>query len=139
MVSLRASLAALALLWCVGSAHAIGGNQVVTAANRPAVGQDFAAVVETVRASWYGGGEYLNAHTSTGERFNARDRTCAHRTLPFGSRIEVTYQGRSTVCRVNDRGPAAYTGRSLDLSRAAAEDIGLIAAGVGAVTLKILH
>lgn len=93
----------------------------------------------TARASWYGGGEYLNAKTSTGEHFNPRGRTCAHRTLPFGTRVEVTYRGRSTVCRVNDRGPAAYTGRSLDLSRAAADDIGLIAEGVGAVTMRVLQ
>ena len=92
-----------------------------------------------IRASWYGGGEKLNAHTSTGERFDPLARTCAHRSLPFGTRIEVTYRGKSTVCRVNDRGPAAYTGRSLDLSRAAAADIGLIATGSGPVQISIIN
>lgn len=93
----------------------------------------------SVRASWYGGGERLSAHTSTGERFNPNARTCAHRTLPFGTRVEVAYRGRKTVCRVNDRGPAAWTGREFDLSRAAASEIGLIAAGSGSVTIRILN
>jgi len=93
---------------------------------------------QVVHASWYGGGEKLNAKTSTGERFNPSDRTCAHRTLPFGTRIEVSYHGRSTIVRVNDRGPAAWTGRALDLSRAAANDIGLIAAGSADIIIRIL-
>ncbi len=97
------------------------------------------ATGQTVRASWYGGSERLSAHTSTGERFNPLARTCAHRTLAFGTRLEVSYRGRSTVCRVNDRGPNINTGRDLDLSRGAAADIGLIPAGTGAVTIKILE
>ena len=91
-----------------------------------------------VRASWYGGGEYLASHTSNGERFNPAGRTAAHRTLPFGTRLRVTLHGRSTVVRINDRGPAAYTGRSLDLSRQAAADIGLISVGSAPVTIQII-
>lgn len=92
----------------------------------------------SVRASWYGGGEPLATHTSSGERFDPLARTCAHRTLPFGTILRVFFRGRSTVVRVNDRGPAAYTGRSLDLSRAAASDIGLTAPGVAQVTVRVL-
>ena len=92
----------------------------------------------TVRASWYGGGEYLNRHTANGERFNSRAFTCAHRTLPFGTMLRIVRVDRKaeTYCRVNDRGPAANTGRSLDLSRAAAERLGILSAGEA---LSLIH
>ena len=98
-----------------------------------------ANATQLVRASFYGGGEYLNKHTSNGEVFNARALTAAHRTLPIGTRVRVTYKGKSCVVRINDRGPAAWTGRSLDLSRGAAGRIGLIRAGIGAVTLEVMR
>lgn len=86
---------------------------------------------ETVRASWYGGGEYLSHHTASGERFNANAYTAAHRSLAFGTRLRVC-RARCVVVRVNDRGPFVR-GRSLDLSRAAARAIGL--SGVGLVSI----
>jgi rare lipoprotein A len=97
-----------------------------------------AACAGQCRASWYGGGEYLNRHTANGERFNPRALTAAHRSLPFGTRIRVTYRGKSVVVRINDRGPARYTGRCLDLSRAAADAIGMRRAGVGNVTYRVM-
>src|SRR4051812_43918735 len=78
-----------------------------------------------VLASWYGGAEKLNAHTANGERFHANGKTVAHRTLPLGTKLRITYHGRSTICRVNDRGPAAWTGRSIDLARGCARAIGM--------------
>lgn len=98
----------------------------------------YAGIARSVRASWYGGGEALNRHTATGERFNPKELTCAHRTLPFGTRLEVTLRGRSVIVRVNDRGPASYTGRALDLSYAAAKYIGLTGIGVAIVDVRIL-
>jgi rare lipoprotein A len=91
-----------------------------------------------LRASWYGGGEKLSARTANGERFVAGGLTAAHRSLPFGTRIRVTnvQTGRSAVVRVNDRGPAASTGRSLDLARGAARAIGL--QSVGRVRMVVL-
>lgn len=89
-----------------------------------------------VLASWYGGGERLNRHTANGERFNPRALTAAHRTLPMGARLLVAYAGHSVVVRINDRGPAAYTGRSLDLSRAAARVLGITGAGVARVAIR---
>lgn len=88
----------------------------------------------TMVASYYGGGgrERLNARTASGERFNPHGFTAAHRSLPFGTLLSVCYRGCATV-RVNDRGPAAWTGRSLDLSRGAAGAIGMIGAGVARV------
>lgn len=84
-------------------------------------------------ASWYGPG-FEGATTASGEPFDPNDYTAAHRTLPFGTKLIVTYHGRSVVVRVNDRGPYV-TGRDLDLSQAAAEHIGLTAAGVGTVAV----
>jgi rare lipoprotein A len=92
-------------------------------------------------ASYYGGGPRRyepNAHTANGEIFNQWDLTAAHRTLPMGTRLLVTHKGRSVVVRINDRGPALWTGRSLDLSRGAAKEIGLIESGVGAVQVQVL-
>lgn len=97
------------------------------------------AAAETCRASWYGGGEYLNRHTANGERFNANALTAAHRTLPFGTKVRVSWRGRSVVVRINDRGPARWTGKCIDLSRAAADAIGMRRAGVGTVRLERLR
>lgn len=84
-------------------------------------------------ASFYGGGERLNAHTANGERFHPGGFTAAHRSLPFGTLLHVCYRACATV-RVNDRGPAAWTGRSLDLSRGAARAIGMT--GVARVSVS---
>ena len=87
-------------------------------------------------ASWYGPG-FAGHRTASGESFNPREYTAAHRTLPFGSRVRVTMNGRSVVVRINDRGPFA-AGRVIDLSQAAAEEIGLRRAGSGRVELALL-
>ena len=100
-----------------------------------------AARRQLVRASWYGGGERLAGHTSTGELFRPMGHTAAHRTLPFGTMLRVTSaaNGRSTIVRINDRGPALASGRSLDLSRGAALDLGLVASGQGAVYIEVMR
>jgi rare lipoprotein A len=87
-------------------------------------------------ASWYGA-ELAGHRTASGERFNPNELTAAHRTLPLGTHVRVTYAGRSVIVRVNDRGPFAGH-RVIDLSRAAAEQIGLRRAGSGRVTLAVL-
>ena len=70
-------------------------------------------------ASFYGVSDgYHGQTTASGERFNTYAMTTAHRSLPFGTRLRVTYGGRSVIVRVNDRGPFV-SGRSLDLSYAA--------------------
>ncbi len=89
-------------------------------------------------ASYYGGGEYLNRRTASGARFDPRALTAAHRSLPFGTRLLVSHGGRTVVVTVNDRGPAAWTGRSLDLSRAAAAHLAMLGAGVARVQVQIL-
>ena len=84
-------------------------------------------------ASWYGPG-FHGRKTASGERFNPHAMTAAHRTLPFGTKVRVVNErtGRSVVVRINDRGPYAH-GRVIDLSRAAAQMIGL--SGLANVTL----
>ena len=87
-------------------------------------------------ASYYGA-ELAGHRTASGERFNPSELTAAHRTLPLGTRVRVTYQGQSVIVRINDRGPFAR-GRVIDLSKAAAEQIGLRRAGSGKVALAVL-
>ncbi len=84
-------------------------------------------------ASWYGPG--FNGHiTSTGERYNENAMTAASKTLPLGSRVRVTNpeNGRSVEVRINDRGPHKR-GRTLDLSKRAAEKLGIAKKGVARV------
>lgn len=96
-----------------------------------------AIACDNVRASWYGT-ENGQTRTATGERYTGKGLTAAHRTLPFGTKLRVTYRGKSVVVRLNDRGPYVK-GRSLDLSKAAARKIGLIAAGVDTVCIEVLR
>jgi len=87
-------------------------------------------------ASWYNEPQ----KTASGERFNKNAMTAAHRTLPMGTRVRVTNtrNGRSVVVRINDRGPYGK-GRIIDLSEAAARQLGMIDAGVAPVQLEVLH
>lgn len=89
-------------------------------------------------ASWYGPG-FHGRTTANGETFDQNALTAAHKTLPFGTQVRVTYEGtgESVVVRINDRGPYAH-GRDIDLSREAAEEIGLLGAGVGDVRMEVI-
>lgn len=93
-------------------------------------------VARNGEASYYGGG-FNGRRTACGEIFNDSRLTAAHKTLPCGSRVKVTYHGRSVIVRINDAGPYAG-GRVIDLSTAAARSIGLVNAGVGYVTLQVV-
>jgi rare lipoprotein A len=86
-------------------------------------------------ASFYG--NESGSKTASGARFNQNAMTCAHRSLPFGTRLRVTHGGQSVVVTVNDRGPFVR-GRVLDLSTGAARAIGLTSAGVGRVTAEVV-
>ncbi len=89
-------------------------------------------------ASWYGG-KFNGRKTSSGEIFDTNDKTAAHRTLPFGAIVKVVNveNGKSTVVKINDRGPFVE-GRIIDLSRAAAQDLDMVAKGVARVSLEVL-
>lgn len=84
------------------------------------------------RASWYA----LTSRTASGERMNPSAMTAAHRSLPFGTRVRVTNSnnGKSVVVRINDRGPFVK-GRVIDLSKAAARELGFINSGHTAICL----
>jgi rare lipoprotein A len=86
-------------------------------------------------ASFYG--NESGSKTASGARFNQNAMTCAHRSLPFGTKLRVTHRGQSVVVTVNDRGPF-IKGRVLDLSTGAARAIGLTGAGVGRVTAEVV-
>ena len=87
-------------------------------------------------ASFYSQGQ----RTASGERFNARELTAAHPTLPFGTKVRVTdvNSGRSVTVRVNDRGPF-IKGRVIDVSHAAAESLGMVGRGVAKVKLDVVQ
>jgi rare lipoprotein A len=89
-------------------------------------------------ASYYGA-EFNGRPTSSGEIFNMNDYTAAHKTLPFGTRLELTNldNGKKVIVRVNDRGPFVAT-RELDVSKAAGEALGMIATGTARVSIRKL-
>lgn len=77
---------------------------------------------------------FTGRRTANGERYDPRRFTAAHKALPFGTSLVVSRMGRSVRVRVNDRGPYAH-GAIIDLSRAAAEALGLLRAGRAQVTI----
>ena len=95
-------------------------------------------VLQSGKASWYGPG-FHGRKTASGEKFDMYELTAAHKTLPLGSRVMVRNpaNGKEVVVRINDRGPYAH-GRILDLSQAAASQLGLISRGHGDVVLQAL-
>src|SRR5690606_36476085 len=89
-------------------------------------------------ASWYGR-KFHGRLTASGEAYDMAALTAAHRTLPFGSRVRVTNltNGRSVLVTINDRGPFAED-RLIDLSQAAARQLGILEDGVVEVRLEVL-
>jgi len=88
-------------------------------------------------ASWYGG-SFHGQRTANGEKFNARGLTAAHPTLPFGTLVEVsrTDRKKTVVVCITDRGP--FTGRAIDLSRAAARRLHMTYLGTAPVKMQII-
>ena len=101
-------------------------NAAVTAST--GTGRSFSGV-----ASFYG--NESGSKTASGQRFNQNAMTCAHRSLPFGTKLRVSAHGRSVVVTVNDRGPF-IRGRVLDLSKGAARLLGMD--GVAHVTAEVI-
>ena len=89
-------------------------------------------------ASWYGP-QFAWHRTASGERFDPRELTGAHRTLPFGSRVRVTNlrNGRSVDVTINDRGPYRRR-REIDLSYGAAQALGMLQRGIVEVRIELL-
>lgn len=129
-------------------APAASGGEVVSspsrpdAKGRPAQARSKGAAakrVERGKASYYADSLAGNP-TASGEPYDPKKRTAAHRELPFGTRVRVVREDddRSVVVRINDRGPNGNRKRIIDVSRAAAEELDMIRAGVIDVRLEIL-
>jgi rare lipoprotein A (peptidoglycan hydrolase) len=133
-------VAKLAVPFAVSATVPIGSEAVAAMAQEPQQAPDppAALIAEAVEASYYGD-EFAGKPTASGEIFEPTLLTAAHRTLPLGSVVQVTHasSGRSVVVRINDRGPF-HGDRAIDLSTAAAEQIGLLESGTGKVTLHLI-
>ena len=94
---------------------------------------------QITRASWYGN-EFKGKRTADGTRFNPQHLTAAHRTLKLGTKVKVTdlTSGRSVIVQINDRGPYA-DGRGIDLSYAAARQLGMVRRGVARVQIETVR
>ena len=102
-----------------------------------AVGSVIRSTIQGI-ASWYGPG-FHGKRSANGERYNQNAMTAAHRSLPFGTQVQVTNlnNNRSVIVRINDRGPF-IRGRVIDLSAAAARTIGITQTGVAPVRIDVL-
>ncbi len=105
------------------------GERGVDEGKRPQVG----------KATWYGGA-FAGKKTANGERFDPNLFTAAHRTLPFGTWVEVRRidTGSTVRVRINDRGPWGHPDRIIDLSRKAAEELGIVREGVARVEVRVV-
>ena len=112
------------------------GSMAAVRASSPAEDDDG---LQTGTASWYGQ-RHDGKRTASGEPFDMNDFTAAHPNFPFGTHVKVTLlrSGRSVVVRINDRFPK-YRGRIIDLSRAAAREIGMMRRGTGRVRVEVVE
>jgi rare lipoprotein A len=126
-----AALAAVATLGACGAPDRRGGKRVGAA--------QAAGDVQHGLGSWYGG-RHHGGPTASGERFDKRAMTAAHRSFKMNTRVRVTNKrnGRSVIVRINDRGPFVR-GRIIDVSEAAAEQLGMKKAGVVPVKVERLR
>jgi rare lipoprotein A len=101
---------------------------------------DVRAEVQVGQATWYGG-RLAGHRTASGERFDPRQMTAAHRTLPLGTWVEVTRTDtvQRVRVRINDRGPFGHKERVIDLSRGAAELLGMRKVGVAHVEIRVVR
>ena len=104
----------------------------------PTLAEDKDSIKTEVYATYYAD-RFHGRRTSNGERYDKDAFTCAHRKLPFGTLVKVTNpkNGKSTVVRVNDRGPYGKRAK-IDLSKAAARNIGMLSIGILKVEMEIL-
>jgi rare lipoprotein A len=142
---IRAALALMSLLLVAScgsqqespqSSLAVPAETPRAALTMPASPRTRASRANTVRAS-YQGNSTAGDRTASGEAYNPEDLTAASSTLPIGSSVIVTdpATGRSVKVRINDRSRKAH-GRSLDLSKHAAEELGMTKQGVAHVKVK---
>jgi peptidoglycan lytic transglycosylase len=109
------------------------------AGSRPPSESALEREVQVGFASYYDS-RFHGARTASGERYDEKALTAAHRTLPFGTHVQVTNlrNGRSVVVTITDRGPFAR-GRIIDVSRRAARKLDLLRSGTARVRLEIVE
>lgn len=88
-------------------------------------------------ASFYGGKAHHGKPMANGQIFNQESDSCAHKSHKFGTKLRVSYAGRSTVCVVHDRGPF-IKGRIVDLSHRSARELGIMGRGIAPVTVEVI-
>ncbi len=103
------------------------------------VARNPAGAKQIQRASWYGA-DFQGRRMASGRMFNPQHLTAAHRTISLGSKVKVTElrTGRSVVVQITDRGPY-LPGRDIDLSYAAARELGIVRRGVARVRLEVIE
>ncbi|MCI0547287.1 MAG: septal ring lytic transglycosylase RlpA family protein [Candidatus Rokubacteria bacterium] len=136
-----AALVAAVMVVAVDVPRAAMAQAPAAPAPAPAAGTLTGAVGETQTglAAYYS--QRLHGHrTASGERFNNRAMTMSHQTLPYGTKVRVTNTktGKSVVLRVNDRGPT-QPDRIVDVSRAAAQQLGFVRGGLTEVKLEVVE
>jgi peptidoglycan lytic transglycosylase len=141
MVQLRvfaSAMAGLLLSACAQSAL-VSKSELTQADDAPSLVST--KVTSTGRSSYRLASYYsYPGRTANGERYDPKQLTAAHRTLPFGTKLQVTNlnSGRSVVVRVNDRGPF-IRGRVVDVSHAAARELDLLHSGTAKVKVEVLQ
>ena len=124
----------IAVATIVGIGVALGCASEASARRGTAAGGQ----VQKGRASYYGR-EFVGRRTASGERYDPKAMTAAHKSLPFGTRIRVSRPGgQSVIVRVNDRCGCTH-GRIVDLSEAAAHKLDMMRSGVVDVRLEVLR
>ncbi len=141
---LATTLSALGALAALGCTHAGGEGPAPRApaqesppsASAPPAPRE---EVEVGYATWYGA-RFAGHKTANGERFDPGAMTAAHRTLPFGTWVEVRRvdPGASVRVRSTDRGPFGDEERVIDLSRGAADKLGIVRSGLARVELRVV-
>ena len=148
MRSLTNILFVLVLVALVGFTLVVNEDKIV----EPVVTEDVVSVEEetvtadrslvefvdkgSMKASWYGPG-FHGQKTANGEVYDQNSFTAAHKSLKFGTLLKITNQknNKSVVIRINDRGPYIH-GRDLDLSKAAASELGMVRKGVAKLKVE---
>ncbi len=131
-------------LWLLAAYGCAGGQRAADTPRAEAAGDGAGADADVVsvhrgQATYYAD-RFHGRTTASGERFDQGAMTAAHRRLPFGTRVRVTnlHNDASVVVRINDRGPFGDRRRIIDVSRAAAETLDMIRAGVVPVKVEVL-
>jgi len=106
---------------------------------RDNVENGFPEIYQYGKASYYAG-QFIGRKTANGEIFTSQEYTCAHKTLPFGTKLKVTNlsTNESIIVRVNDRGPYVKN-RVIDLSLRGAHELGLLKEGVINVSIEVVN